>query len=265
VNTLNPASGDGLVYFTNSENGIGISAALIGRHLDLPLASLDWLDYPRYDDPVQQARILARQRFVEGGVDAGLESLAEFEAENDQAVPEDEIISIAGYLSSRDLQDRALALLQARRGDSSSPDLLRALAEAQVSARRYDAARTTYRSLIEADESQSEQIEPRIAWIDRGLKARSSGRAPDKAALRAIAGTYGPRRIEFDDGRLYYSRQGATSRTALNPLDESLFGLESNATFRLEVRRDEQGRPVALIGRYADGRTDESIRDEYVD
>lgn len=256
-----PRTGDGVVYFTNSENGLGIARALIGRFLPLPLAAVAWLDYTPHDDPRQQARIRARQVFVADGLEAGLALLAAFETAHAEPIPDAEIVALASYLGGRGLEDRALGLLEARSGAVPSEPVLRALAEAQVSARRYETALATYRMLGALDGVDASQLQPRIAWLEEGLSASTSPSGPDLASLQAIAGRYGPRRVEFDAGRLYYLRDGATARTALVPLGADLFALASSATFRLRVERDDTGAPVALIGRYADGRSDVSPRD----
>lgn len=79
--------------------------------------------------------------------------------------------------------------------------------------------------------------------------------------LASYAGTYGPRKLTFKDGALYYDRDGGPMRRAL-PMSERLFRFEGIDFFRLEVVVDDSGTPVKLVGHYRMGFTDESPRTE---
>ena len=82
---------------------------------------------------------------------------------------------------------------------------------------------------------------------------------PSDAVLRSYVGAYGPRRLTFEDGQLWYQRQGNPRMRAI-PLTETLFGFSEIDYFRIEVVLDPSGRPLKLIGHYDNGDTDESPR-----
>ena len=83
--------------------------------------------------------------------------------------------------------------------------------------------------------------------------------------LARIAGSYGPRRLELKNGRLYYLRKGGANPAGrpLIAMSRDVFILEGQSHFRLKVELDATGNPVKLVGLYADGTTnDESPRDK---
>ena len=104
--------------------------------------------------------------------------------------------------------------------------------------------------------------ERRIASLDfvkAGLEARLNPVSPSEAALRSYVGTYGPRTLSFEDGQLWYRRQGNPRMRAI-PLTETMFGFAEIDYFRIEVVLDQSGQPLKLIGHYDNGDTDESPR-----
>jgi hypothetical protein len=104
--------------------------------------------------------------------------------------------------------------------------------------------------------------ERRIASLDfviAGLEARLNPVDPSEAVLRSYVGNYGPRRLSFEAGQLWYQRQGNPRMRAI-PLTEMLFGFAEIDYFRIEVVLDESGQPLKLVGHYDNGDTDESPR-----
>jgi hypothetical protein len=104
--------------------------------------------------------------------------------------------------------------------------------------------------------------ERRIASLDfvmTGLEAKLSPVSVSAALLESYAGTYGPRTLTFEDGQLWYQRQGNPRMRAI-PISETLFGFDEIDYFRIEVVLDESGQPVRLVGHYDDGTTDQSPR-----
>jgi hypothetical protein len=94
-------------------------------------------------------------------------------------------------------------------------------------------------------------------WLLAGLKAKSGPAKVDEKTLRSYAGTYGERKVTFENGALYYQR--TVPRYRLVPMTATLFALDGLETFRLEfVVKD--GKAVAVTGYYNDGRSDSSAR-----
>jgi len=80
-----------------------------------------------------------------------------------------------------------------------------------------------------------------------------------------IEGDYGPRHLQFKNGRLYYFREGGAypEGRPLTAMSRDTFIIEGLSRFRLKVEFDEKGNPVKLVGLYIDGTPrDESPRDK---
>lgn len=98
-----------------------------------------------------------------------------------------------------------------------------------------------------------------LEWAIQGLRAELTPTQVSDEILKSYAGSYGPRKLRFDEGALYYSRDGNPERKAI-PMGMRLFRFEDLDFFRLEVVLDGSGRPVKLIGHYEGGFQDESQR-----
>ena len=106
--------------------------------------------------------------------------------------------------------------------------------------------------LAEADEEEQEQLN----WVIEGLKADKNPISLDPELLQSYAGVYGPRKLTFDKGRLYYQRDGRAPY-ALVPLSEDRFMIREIPYFRIHLDRKD-GEVVAIVGQYRDGRSDRS-------
>ncbi len=74
------------------------------------------------------------------------------------------------------------------------------------------------------------------------------------------AGSYGPRRIEYTEGSLLYTREGNPGQRRLNPLSKDLFAVEGLDYFRIRFNINNVGEIVSITGLYNDGREDVSLR-----
>jgi retinol-binding protein 3 len=100
-----------------------------------------------------------------------------------------------------------------------------------------------------------------LSWAIDGLESKRHPASVDPPTLERYAGSYGPRKLYVEDGRLYYQREGRAAAAAV-PMTETVFRFDGIDYFRLEVVLDDQGRPTKVIGHYNDGHTDESPRTE---
>jgi hypothetical protein len=98
-----------------------------------------------------------------------------------------------------------------------------------------------------------------IDWAILGLEAKTNPATVDDATLARYAGAYGPRNLVFENGVLYYQRDGRP-RLRTIPLSDRLFTLDGVDMFRFEIVTDDSGQPVKLIGYYDNGFQDESLR-----
>lgn len=95
--------------------------------------------------------------------------------------------------------------------------------------------------------------------VDR-LKALRNPAEVSEEILKRWVGDYGPRHIIFENGSLWYERD-ERPRYRMIPISETLFCFEEIDFFKLEIETDDDGNPVALVGRYDRGYTDRSPRD----
>ncbi len=87
--------------------------------------------------------------------------------------------------------------------------------------------------------------------------------APHKISediLKSYAGKYSPRIIDYDNGELYYEREGSTSgRMKMIAVSDDFFRFDEIDWFRIKIIK-EKGKIIALQGQYSDGRTDKTER-----
>jgi len=254
-----PSERRGLVYFTNSESGLSIAEDLVSRFFPDTHYSILWLDYPRWDDPRRETRIALRRAFLDG-VEEGMALLSELRANSPEMITAAELGNLSSFLGDRGLHDQAVALAEERAEEDPGANAQIGLAEALTGGGRPEEAIAAYRRAVKLDSDRGDSLEPRIAWLTAGIEARRTPVTLSESELARYVGNYGPRRIRLEEGRLVYSREGATEATPLVPLSRELFELESSTTFRIRFVLDESGIPTKIVGTYSDGRTDETLR-----
>jgi len=67
-----PASGVGVVWFTNSENGHSILAGMLEATVGGEHPAVAWLDYEAFDSPKRVARLALEEAYQESGVEAAM-------------------------------------------------------------------------------------------------------------------------------------------------------------------------------------------------
>ena len=255
-----PSRGEAFVVFTNSRNGLSVVGGLLDEVFEDTHWSMRYLGYPAWDKPRQVARrALQRSFLVEGEGWPALRRLArEFPAN----VAENETQRVANALESEGESAASLAVLEWAAERFASAASQRALGEAYTARGNFGEAVARYEEATAIDPDFEAELAPRMQWLRDGLAAEASSYQPSGDELEAFVGTYGPRTIAREDGRLIYSREGASSNTPLVPLAPDLFALEDNSTFRMRFERDEDGRVVGIVGLYSDGRSDRSERSD---
>jgi hypothetical protein len=106
---------------------------------------------------------------------------------------------------------------------------------------------------------KDERIRLGLQWALEGLKAELNPSAIPEETMKSYAGGYGPRKITFENGSLYYQRENR-ARMKMIPMGEDLFCFAETADFRLKIVR-QQGRVTGVEGRYSDGTIDANPRD----
>ena len=124
-----------------------------------------------------------------------------------------------------------------------------------------DALDTAYVKALEvlAERAGDEEGKRSLVWLREGLQATLAPFAAGDAALRAYAGSYGPRRITLENGALYYQREGRP-KFKLVPMADALFVAPDLDYFRVAFERDANGKVTRIVGIYPDGRRDTNDR-----
>ena len=95
-------------------------------------------------------------------------------------------------------------------------------------------------------------------WKLVSLKAKQKPVQVNEDVLKSYAGTYGPRVITYENGKLMYQR-GTNPKARLIPLENNLFELEDAPYFRVKFIV-ENNKVVALEGLYDDGRSERNVK-----
>ncbi len=97
-----------------------------------------------------------------------------------------------------------------------------------------------------------------LQWALDGYKAEKNPVIIDNATLKSYAGDFGPRKIHFRKGKLYYQREG-NSEYELIPMSVNMFKIAEIPYFRIQMLKEDE-KVVALQGLYSNGRTDRSMK-----
>ncbi|WP_425236138.1 S41 family peptidase [Ulvibacterium sp.] len=97
-----------------------------------------------------------------------------------------------------------------------------------------------------------------LQWALEGIQSQMEPVTLNQKTLKSYAGNYGPRKIHFKDGTLYYQREGNTEYPLI-PMSQNKFRIAEVPAFRIEML-EENGKVTGLKGLYDSGRTDQNAR-----
>ncbi len=253
-----PAEDAGLVYFTNSENGLAVAEDLVTFFFQDTHYAIHNLDYPRWDDPGRLAQMEMRRAFRDEGLEAGMRVYRDFVDAQTDSVVRRQVGGLADFLNGQRQFEAVIAVLTAQVERDPSAYAWADLAQGYTGMGDYAQALECYREALSMDSTQAQRLNPRVAWLQVGIDLQPVALSEDE--LRAYEGVYGPRNIGLKDGALVYWREGSTRETRMIPLGHDLFALESTKTFRMRIVFDDARSATKIVGLYSDGRTDESPR-----
>jgi CubicO group peptidase (beta-lactamase class C family) len=249
----------GVVYLSNSFNGLALCDELVRAAVGRPPLGCHELEYQQIGSPFYTLFWTAR--------DEGAEALAEKLPAAVEADPDflgsDRLAAMASLLEEREMFREAAVFHRfnlEQRPDSGA--MIFNMAKHALAAGDLTRAEQLFgQSLTAAEDPADEQ---QVAWVMGYVRAIRDPAPIDEATLAALAGDYGPRHLSLRDGVLYYSRDN-TEVSAQRPLlaeSADTFVLEGIIGFKLRVVRDERGEPTGLVGLYDSGRQDVSPRDD---
>lgn len=97
-----------------------------------------------------------------------------------------------------------------------------------------------------------------LQWALDGFKAEKDVVRIDGSTLKSYVGDYGPRKLSYKEGRLYYQREGNPVHELI-PMSNNMFRIEEIPYFRIKIL-EEEGNIVGLQGLYSNGRTDRNMK-----
>jgi hypothetical protein len=112
--------------------------------------------------------------------------------------------------------------------------------------------------LVEA--TKDEKDKKWYSWHIQGIKAELKPFKIDEATLKSYAGSFGPRKLIFKNGMLYYQREDRPL-LEMTPMSKVLFSVEGYDWFRLKVIV-EDGVVKVLQGLYDNGQSDKNVKDK---
>ena len=108
--------------------------------------------------------------------------------------------------------------------------------------------------------SEDDQMKAFYQWPIAELNVKTNPVALDAKILKTFAGSYGPRKVTFDDGKLFYQRDNGPTYE-LVPYTSNEFILKGLDSFR--IRFLSEGKKVTTLqGLYSDGRTDRNTKNK---
>lgn len=139
-----PADGSGIVYMTNSENGLSIARQILAETIGGEQPALDWLKYDNYDSP---AILFTRAALQKGAAAA----LAEFAAELSSGAIAESVLNSAGYtlMGSKKTADAILVFQKNVELHPASWNVYDSLGEAYMNSGDKALAVKNYRKSVE--------------------------------------------------------------------------------------------------------------------
>ncbi len=123
-----------------------------------------------------------------------------------------------------------------------------------------DALDTAYTKALKSliKNSKEERLKAFYEWPLAELRIRTNPVTIDAKSLKAFTGSYGPRMISFENGKLFYQR-GSGTKYELLPYSNNEFILKGLDSFRIRFLA-EGNTIVALQGLYDNGGTDKNLK-----
>jgi len=253
-----PNQRSGVVYLTNSFNGLAVCSDLVTKSIGQEaLGCLD-LSYLQYDSPAYALMWDLKK----DGPQAATAQLPDLIKKYPDVFTQERVNGLGEIMENENMYAEAAALYRCNADQHPrSGSALFSLARASVLTGNLAEAKKQYKASLSAQEDPAEQRA--VDWAMDYIKAVEDPAIFEEGELQKIAGDYGPRHLMVTDGSLHYFREDADTSNPrpLMAVSKDTFVIEGVSFFKLQVVFDEEGKPKKLVGIYESGQRDESPRD----
>ena len=238
---LQKKSKKGLVYFSNSANGLSIIDSLASIFLHKKFHSIRWIDYEQFTKPGRMTEITLRKGF--NSLDS-IKSTKVYERllvkdSNFFRTDNDPISNIVWSLAEKEKLNEASWLITTHL--SHFPESAKAylrLGEIQGLSKDYSTSWQTYQKAMEIDPELSREVLPRLGWYQEAWNALREPTNPHLPVWK-YEGTFDEISIKLQDGHFTYTKDG-TRTTTLHALDSVTFDLEAPKPYRIRFAIENQ-------------------------
>ncbi len=196
-------TGDGFVYFANSNDGLSLGDVFARYVFDEPAWGLRWLGYEQHDDPARIARKPMARVFVDDGIEAGLATYDDLRTSQPDVVVEGLVNALGYELLGGNHVEAAIAVFE--RNVAAYPDssnVYDSLGEAYLRASDYEHALKNYATVVELD-PDNKFGQRAVTWVEQRLAVEAHPVTVPVETLRRYAGHYGPRQVLLEDATLF--------------------------------------------------------------
>lgn len=251
-----PAKKTGVVYLTNSHNGLSVCSQVVAGCIGGAATGCRALNYRAFDSPFYQLAWALKN----GGPQA-IDRLDEIKARHPGELSTEDVDYLGYVLEQEGLLVEMVKVFEynlAQHPRSGTAYL--ALARACIAAEDIERARTLLEEARTAPEDTA--AADAVSWSMDYVRAVGSPYKPAEEDLRKMAGNYGARHIKMEGGTLHYLRDGGryAEYRPLVALSRDTFFIKGLPSFRMTFELDGNGNAFKIVGLYEGGARDESPR-----
>ena len=111
------------------------------------------------------------------------------------------------------------------------------------------------------DKEKNPEKKASLEFTLNRIKAEFNPYTLEKSSMEEYAGTYGPRVVFFEDGQLYYQREGRPKYRMI-PMSRDTFMFNEIDYFLMKFERDDSNNIIAIEGIYDNGYKDKTEKTE---
>ncbi len=236
----------GLVYLTNSQNGLSIATEIKGIFFNNDVSFIKWLEYTPYNDSKHQLTIALKKAYYWKRKEE-----ASLTYDKNESEISDDIFNnvVWSFFYTRDLTPAKNFIDKHLESKPSSAAGWARNGEALAFSHEYQAAWQSYQEAMELDPELSKTILPRFPWYRDAMMGIQKNEKPME--LKRYAGKYQTVSIDVVKGELRYSDE-ENKNVPLHPLSQDLFDMTNLETFRIKFQI-ENDRIVGLEKSYLTG------------